>query len=52
MCEWQRMIWKRMREMQSDEDNVEEWEWKWNVGELENGLEKHEREMHCDEELF
>lgn len=38
-------------EMHSDEDNAEEWEWEWNVGELENGLEKREREMHCNEEL-
>ncbi len=30
--------------MHYDEDNVEEWEWKWNVGELENGLEKRERD--------
>jgi len=29
MYEWQRMDWKRMREMHSDEDNVEEWEWEW-----------------------
>ena len=39
-------------EMHSDEDNAEEWEWEWNVGELENGLEKREREMHCDEDWF
>ena len=32
-------------EMHSDEDNAEEWEWEWNVGELENGLEKRERDV-------
>ena len=39
-------------EMHSDEDNAEEWEWEWNVGELENGLEKREREMQSDEDWF
>ena len=37
--------------MHSDEDNVEEWEWKWNVSELENGQEKSEREMLCDADV-
>ena len=30
--------------MQSDEDNVDEWEWKWKEREMQNGLEKRERE--------
>ena len=51
MYEWQRMDWKRMREMHSDEDNVDEWEWKWKEREMQNGLEKRQREMQCDEEL-
>ena len=37
--------------MHSDEDNVDEWEWEWKEREMQNGLEKREREMHCDEEL-
>ena len=52
MCEWQRMDWKRMREMHSDEDNVDEWEWKWKEREMQNGLEKRQREMQCDEDWF
>ena len=51
MYEWQRMDWKRMREMHCDEDNVDEWEWKWKEREMQNGLEKRQREMQCDEEL-
>ena len=38
MYEWQRMDGKRMREMHSDEDNVDE------EREMQNGLEKRERE--------
>ena len=30
--------------MHSDEDNVDEWEWKWKEREMQNGLEKRERE--------
>ena len=45
MYEWQRMDGKRMREMHSDEDNVDEWEWKWNGREVLNGLEKRERDV-------
>ena len=52
MCECWRRDWKGWMEMHSDEDNAEEWEWEWNVGELENGLEKREREMQSDEDWF
>ena len=45
MYEWQRMDWTCRREMHSDEDNVEEWEWKWNGREVLNGLEKRERDV-------
>ena len=45
MYERQRRDWTCRREMHSDEDNVEEWEWKWNGREVLNGLEKRERDV-------
>ena len=38
--------------MHSDEAGNEEQEQKWNGREVLNGLEKREREMHCDEDWF